>query len=314
MVLELRRVRYFVAVAEELHFRRAAERLHLAQPALSQQVRKLELELGVELLHRTKRGVALTPPGAAFLEEGRRLLRQADEAARVAQQARSGTLGNLRVGHLADTLPTTLLRIFARFATTHPGVKLSPETVQARRAIEDVRAGRLDIGVIGLPAPVAGLEVTPLHTESVVAAVADRHPLSGRAAIAMERLADEQLVLLPRSANPAFFDGALSACHAAGIGPNVIETPEAHVMHALLMVAAGVGIALLPSSAAERYTAHGVTIRPLHPSATTEIALVTRANANETTVAAFVRLARELDRSPRQALAAAQGLHAVPAS
>src|SRR3954470_10219415 len=88
--MELRRVRYFVAVAEELHFRRAAQRLHLAQPALSQQVRKLELELGVQLLHRSKRGVALTTAGSAFLDEARRLLRQADEAARTAQGARDG--------------------------------------------------------------------------------------------------------------------------------------------------------------------------------------------------------------------------------
>src|SRR3954464_6257866 len=93
--MELRRVRYFVAVAEELHFRRAAERLHLAQPALSQQVRKLEVELGVELLHRTKRDVALTSAGAVFLDEARRLLRQADEAARTARNARTGAAGRL---------------------------------------------------------------------------------------------------------------------------------------------------------------------------------------------------------------------------
>src|SRR3954470_11563360 len=93
--MELRRFRYFVAVAEELHFRRAAERLHLAQPALSQQVQKLELELGVELLHRTKRGVALTAAGGALLGEARRLLRYADETARTAREARSGTAGRL---------------------------------------------------------------------------------------------------------------------------------------------------------------------------------------------------------------------------
>src|SRR3954469_7802178 len=99
--MELRRLRYFVAVAEELHFRRAAERLHLAQPALSQQVRKLEQELGVELLHRTKRGVALPSVGAVFLDEARRLLRHADETARVARNAHAGSGARLRLGLLA---------------------------------------------------------------------------------------------------------------------------------------------------------------------------------------------------------------------
>jgi DNA-binding transcriptional LysR family regulator len=302
--MELRRVRYFVAVAEELHFRRAAQRLHLAQPALSQQVRKLELELGVQLLHRSKRGVALTTAGSAFLHEARRLLRQADEAARTAQSARDGALGNLRVGHLPDTLPSLLLRAFARFAASHPGVNVAPETVSMRRGIEDVRAGRLDVAVIGLPAPVSGLEVTRLEVEETVAAIADRHPLSGRASVPMDRLAEEQIVLLPRSTNPAFFDGVASAFRTAGIAPSVVESAEPIVMHALLSVAAGLGIALLPSSAAERYNAHGVTFLPLDaPSPTTEIALVTRANSDETMVTAFLRIARTLERPHLHAVA-----------
>jgi len=302
--MELRRVRYFVAVAEELHFRRAAQRLHLAQPALSQQVRKLELELGVQLLHRSKRGVALTTAGSAFLHEARRLLRQADEAARTAQGARDGMLGNLRVGHLPDTLPSLLLRAFARFAAGHPGVNVAPETVTMRRGIEDVRAGRLDIAVVGLPAPVSGLEVTPLVVEGTVAAIADRHPLSGRASVPMDRLAEERVVLLPRSTNPAFFDSVASAFRTAGIAPPVVESAEPTVMHTLLSVAAGLGIALLPSSAAERYSAHGVTFLPLDaPSPTTEIALVTRANADETMVTAFLRIARTLERPHLHAVA-----------
>src|SRR3954451_6537641 len=120
--MELRRFRYFVAVAEELHFRRAAERLHLAQPALSQQVRKLEMELGVELLHRTKRGVALTAAGSVFLDEARRLLRQADEAARSARNARTGAAGRLRLGHVADTVRAILPRAIAAFASRYPDV------------------------------------------------------------------------------------------------------------------------------------------------------------------------------------------------
>jgi DNA-binding transcriptional LysR family regulator len=301
--MELRRVRYFVAVAEELHFRRAAQRLHLAQPALSQQVRKLELELGVDLLYRNKRTVALTTAGTAFLPEARRLLRQADEATRTAQGAREGARGNLRVGHLPDCVPSMLLRVFARFGVTHPGVQISPETMSMRRAIDDVGGGRIDVAVVGLPAPVAELEVTSLGVEGTVAAIADRHPLSGRPSIPLERLEAERVVLLPRVTNPTFFDGIASACRGAGIAPTLVEAAEPDVMHALLAVASGAGIALLPSSAAERYSAHGVTFRPIDaPSPTTEIVLVSRANSNEMMVNAFLRVARELVQSTRTRL------------
>jgi DNA-binding transcriptional LysR family regulator len=290
--VELRRLRYFVAVAEELNFRRAAERLHLAQPALSQQIRKLEIELGVQLLNRSRRTVALTPPGLVLLDEARRLLQYAEAAARATLDAEAGTAGKLRVGHLADAVPAILPLAIARFATRHPGVEVRPETVQARRAIEDVRSGRLDIAVIGLPASTQGLQVTSLGLEGTVAAVAGRHALSGRASIPVTALAETELILLPRPTNPAFHDSVLTACRDAAIAPALIETAEPKVELALLMVASGAGIALMPASAAEHYTIPGVVFRPIEPPApTTELALISRAELPSTTVAAFIRLA-----------------------
>jgi DNA-binding transcriptional LysR family regulator len=302
--VELRRLRYFVAVAEELHFRRAAELLHLAQPALSQQIRKLETELGVELFHRSKRSVALTAAGTVFLEEARRVLRMAEDAAHAARHARNGTAGALRLGHVADAMPTSVFRTLAAFSAHHPGIRVSAETLPARRAIEDVRTGRLDVAVVALPAPVAGLRVTPLEIEGTVAAVSDRHPLSGRAAISLPKLASEHVVVLPRSANPAFYDSVVAAFREEGVAPTLVEAAEDRVAHALLMAASGVGIALLPSSAAERFGVHGVTFRPLEPpSPTTEIALVTREESNETSVAGFIRIAGTLkQRTPLRAV------------
>jgi DNA-binding transcriptional LysR family regulator len=290
--MELRRLRYFVAVAEELHFRRAAQHLHIAQPALSQQVQKLEQELGTQLLHRTRRGVALTPPGAVLLEEARRLLHQADQAASLTRAAGSGTVGRLRVGYLADSVPPVLPHAIARFATRHPGIEVQPETLPARRAIDDVRDGRLDIALVGLPAPTGSLKVTPVASESTVAAVASYLPLSGRSSIAMTQLANTPLVLLPRSANPAFHDGVTSACREAGIAPRIIETSEPKVELALMVVAAGGGVALMPASVSEVYTVPGIVIRPLEPPAPiTELALISRAEPVSTTVEAFLRLA-----------------------
>jgi DNA-binding transcriptional LysR family regulator len=290
--VELRRLRYFVAVAEELNFRRAAERLHIAQPALSQQIQKLELELGVQLLNRSRRTVSLTPAGLVLLEDARRLLQDAETAARAAAEADAGTGGKLRVGHLADAVPAILPRAIARFATRHPGVHVRPETVQARRAIEDVRSGRLDVAVVGLPAPTQGLNVTSLGLEGAVAAVAGRHPLSGRAAIPMASLAETELILLPRSTNPAFHDAVLASCRDAAIAPELIETAEPKVELALLMVASGTGIAVMPASAAEHYAIPGVVFRPLEqPAPTVELALISRSAPTSLTVAAFIRLA-----------------------
>jgi DNA-binding transcriptional LysR family regulator len=311
--MELRRFRYFVAVAEELHFRRAAERLHLAQPALSQQVRKLEVELGVDLLHRTKRGVALTPAGALFLEEARRLLRQADEAVRTARNARAGTAGRLRLGHVVDAVPPLLPRAIAAFAARYPGIEITPEAAPARRAVEDVRAGRLDVALVGMPIQAAGLKITPLAVERTVAAVPDRHVLSGRPEIAMAALAETPLVLLPRLTNPAFYDAVISACRSAEIAPPLLDTGESLVEHALLLVASGLGVALLPASVADRYRTTGVSFRPLAPPApVTELALVTRADPGEVAVAAFLRIARELDAPSRDLAAALSVLDPVP--
>src|SRR3954454_11412371 len=308
--MELRRLRYFVAVAEELHFRRAAERLHLAQPALSAQVRKLERELGVELLHRTKRDVALTAAGALFLDEARRRLRQADEAARTARNARTGAAGRIRLRHLPDAVPSILLRAIASFAARYPAIEIVPETCSTRRAVEDVRAGRLDVAVIGLPAPAQEMQVTPFAVERTIAAVPDRHILSGRAAIAIDALAETPLVLLPRAVNPAFYDAIITGCRAANISPQIVEATEPQVEHTLLLVASGLGIALLPSSVENRYDTVGVSFRPVaSPAPTIELALVARLEPVETSVVRFTRIMRELDSPARETAAAITALN-----
>jgi DNA-binding transcriptional LysR family regulator len=300
--MELRRLRYFVAVAEELHFRRAAQRLHLAQPALSQQVRKLELELGVDLLHRTKRGVALTPAGGIFLTEARLLLRHADEAARTAREAQGGKSGRLRLGHLPDAVPSVLPRALAAFASRYPGIEITPETVQASRAVDDVRGGRLDVALVGLPVAAGELNVVRVTREGAVAAVPDRHALSGRTSIPVAALEATRLILLPRAANPAFHDAVLAACRTADVAPAVIDTNDSDVEHALLLVASGLGVAVLPSSVADRYAVPGVSFRPLDaPAPAIEIGAVVRAEPTEAAAAGFVRLLGELDRRPRVA-------------
>jgi DNA-binding transcriptional LysR family regulator len=202
--MELRHLRYFVAVAEELHFRRAADWLHVAQPAVSEQVRKLEDELGVRLFDRTQRSVSMTDAGTAFLEEARRVLRQAEVARMAAQNARDRATTRLRVGHVPDLLPTPVARAMQLLGTAAPLIQISLETGAASKLIEEVRAQRLDAAVVGVPAPTSGLRTTTAGTQRVVAALPVTHPQAVNDAISLERLAPERIVVLPPSLNPAF--------------------------------------------------------------------------------------------------------------
>ena len=298
--MELRHLRYFVAVAEELHFRRAAERLHVAQPAVSEQVRKLEAELGVRLLERTQRSVSLTDAGAAMLEEGRRVLIQADAAQRAARHAHERAIGRLRIGYLPDALPAAVPRLLRRFSGMAPGIRVSLETGGARRLLEDVREQRIDIAVACLPAPVAGLRVVPIGEEGTVIALPEGHPCANEPEVALAGLGNTRLVQLARTINPAFHDSVLGACGAAGIAPAIVEIAEPAVEHVLLAVASGAGAALLPASAEARFATPGVRFRPLAPpEPSCEVAVVARKEPS-TTTAAFLRLAEQPERPQRR--------------
>jgi DNA-binding transcriptional LysR family regulator len=256
--MELRHLRYFVAVAEELHFRRAADRLHVAQPAVSEQVRKLEQELGVKLFDRTQRSVSLTIAGSAFLEESRHVLRHAEVAQHAARTAAEQVTMRLRIGYLPDSLPSGVSKALRHLATSAPRVQVQLETGPALGLIEGLRAQRLDAVVTSLPAPVTGLRSTLLDVQRAVAVLPTGHARAHDAAMALERLAPERLLMLPRDANPAFHNAVVAACHDAGLAPEFVEAGTSRVEDVLLTVAAGAGIALLPESVGERYATPGV--------------------------------------------------------
>jgi DNA-binding transcriptional LysR family regulator len=316
--MELRHLRYFVAVAEELHFRRAAERLHVAQPAVSEQVRKLEEELGVRLLERTQRSVALTDAGAAMLDEARRVLQQAERAVAVARNARDSAASRLRVGYLPDSLSVELPRALQQLQKRMPNMRVSVETGAARTLIEDVRAGRLDAAIVSLPAPTGGLERTLLGGRSAVVALPVMHRQATLDEIDLAELAPEHVVLLPREVNPAFHDGIVATCREAGLAPTYTHTLEPRVELALLAVAAGAGIAILPESVAASVAVAGVRfVRLAGGQSLCEIALVTRSGSDELATKAFtqalVQAARRAALEPAAHLAPGGGGHRVPA-
>ncbi len=288
--MELRHLKYFVAVAEELNFRRAAERVYVAQGAFSEQVRKLERELGVRLLDRSSQGTSLTEAGAALLPEARRVLRQADIAQLAARNAHDDAAARLRIGYLPAALPSGLSRGLQRLATAMPLLETSLEPGTQRELLEAVRTESVDAAIVTLPAATDGLRVTPLRDQRVVAALPSSHEHCARSEVRLEQLAPRRILLLPRDANRPLYDGILASCRAAGLCPTLIEMPDEDAERAVLAVACGAGPALLPESVVERYGTPGVRFGPLSADeATFTTSVVTRRDTEHMPTVAVLR-------------------------
>ena len=188
--MELRHLRYFVAVAEELHFSRAAERLHVAQPAVSEQVRKLEQELGVRLFNRSRRNVSLTDAGAVLLPEARRVLRQAEAARRAVRTARDRPTSLLRIGYVPTSLPASVPRALQRLTSGMSRLETRMDPGSAIELVEAVREGELDAAIVSLPAATAGLRVTPLGEQHALAVFRSGHDLALKPEVRLDQIAD----------------------------------------------------------------------------------------------------------------------------
>ena len=294
--MELRQLRYFVAVAEELHFRRAAERLYVAQPAVSEQIRKLEAELGVRLFDRTNRHVAITPAGTALLDESRRVLEYAESAQRAARFAHERSGARLRVGYLADLLPSSVPRALRLLARGGEPLEVESVTGPAARLLQAVRGGELDAVVTTLPVPGGGLRVTPLGREPIMLALPAGDSRAVAPSLSLARVDPQRLVTMPRDANPAFHDAVVSLCHAAGIAPVMVPVAEPRLESVLLAVAAGAGPAVLPGSAGARLGSAGVRFVTIEEGgAGVEAAVLTLPDAENPLTAAFLQA---LSRTP----------------
>ncbi len=244
---DFRRLRYFVAVAEELHFGRASQRLRVSQPPLSVQIRNLERELGVLLFVRNRRRVTLTEAGATLLDEARRLLRKAEQAVVHARRAAAGEIGRLTVGFVSTVDYSILPALVRRFRNQRPHVSLTLLEMTADRQQEALRTGELDLGLSVLPATAPDLETRPVLREPLIVAVAAGHALARRGrSITPARLAQEDLVVFPRPLAPGLFDAIISVYSRSGLAPRIAQ--EAVQMQTILgLVATGLGVALVPA-------------------------------------------------------------------
>ncbi len=247
--MEMRHLRYFVAVAEELNFTRAAERLHIAQPPLSTQIKALEEELGAALFLRVKRRVFLTQAGHELLGRARAILSAAHEAKSAARDAAAGVTGRLALGYTASSMFTERLpAAIRRFRATYPRVELALHEMTSVDQLDALDARRLDVGILRKPdvAPPAGVVIEPWYDAPFVVALPKDHPLAGRASLRVAQLRDEPFITYPRDAGIGLYWPVLQMCAKAGFRPRIIrEAREPSVMIGL--VSSGVGIAIVPA-------------------------------------------------------------------
>jgi DNA-binding transcriptional LysR family regulator len=265
--VELRHLRYFVAVAEELHFGRAAERLHMAQPPLSQAIRNLEAELGVELLERTSRRVELTDAGRSLLEDARRLLASFSQALETARRTGNGEADHLSVGALSST-SVVVPQIARAFRERAPDVGITLNHMTVGELGDGLRSGEIDVVIAyeldsvpdGIPWE-NGFCEHRLAVLPLVAALPENHPLAHRESMSMAELADEEWVNIPRDLSPEHHDTLLAICRRHGFEPKVVA--EGTTMRALLeLVAAGEGVMVAPAQARQLQPA-GVAYVPV---------------------------------------------------
>lgn len=245
--MELRHLRYFVAVADELHFGRAAERLHMTQQPLSQQIRQLEDELGVLLFHRTKRRVQLTEAGKAFLVEARQILLKADRAVEVARLVAQGESGRLKIGFSGFATYSILPKVLRIFHTRFPRVELELEEMTSSAQIQALQEHQIHLGLMIPPVPDATLALEPILREPLVVILPETHSLAKNEELTLAALANESFILVSRHLEPGYYDLCISLFQQAGFSPKVIQ--KASQKQTILgLVSAGMGVSLAPAS------------------------------------------------------------------
>ncbi|KSJ29673.1 LysR family transcriptional regulator [Pseudomonas aeruginosa] len=290
--MELRHLRYFIAVAEELHFGRAAERLGISQPPLSQQIQALEEEIGARLFERTNRRVELTDAGRLFLDESRQVLAQVDKAVLLARRAHLGELGELKIGFTSSApFTSTIPSSIHAFRKAYPDVHLDLQEMSSRQVLKALLEESLQVGVIrplALPDAVHWVE---LFREPLVAVLRADHPLAAGSedGLANAALAEEPFVFFPRSYGTGLYDQVIALTRQAGFSPRIAQEAS-EAMTIIGLVSAGLGVSILPASF-RRTRVDGVVYRTLSdPEATTAVWLVRRQNEGSPLALSFIDL------------------------
>jgi len=293
-MLEVRQAKYFIAVAEELHFGRAAQRLNMSQPPLSQAILQLENQLGASLLRRTSRKVQLTDAGRLFLDECRILIRASERAQAVASMASSGVVGTLRIGAVTSVYNHLLPKIFEKFRALWPDVELRTQEIDTHHGREALLRNEIDLALIRQSAGDQQIVSLPLSQDRLVLALPELHPdAASREPARLADFRDHSWVWLNRHISPDYHDELISACHQAGFRPEPMHYANS-IYSQLAMVSCGLGITLVPASSMLLHNI-SVSFRELSVrSDLVELSLLRRSGDPEPLVEQFVQCAMSL--------------------
>jgi len=287
--MDLRQLACFVAVAEELNFSRAAQRMHISQPPLSRQIANLEGDLRVRLLNRSPQAVSLTAAGRGFLPEARRILALAAKAPEAARRAERGETGSLRIGFVGSTIYTSVPALVGRFRQLYPGVDVTLTQGTVGRQVDLLLGGEIDIGFIRQAISNPHLRSLSLFKEPFVAVIPSHHALAAQPTVNLRQLATENLVSFTRQEAPAIYEHLRAMCEKVGFTPRVVL--EAHPMSTIVgLVASGAGIAIVPQSM-HRLNILNATYRKLTGTReTSEFFLVWRRDDESPTLQNFLKV------------------------
>lgn len=292
--MELRHLRYVVTVADTLHFGQAAERLHLSQPPLSQQIRQLETELGVSLFHRTKRHVELTDAGRMFVEEARVILAHAAHASNLALRVNQGEVGQLSIGAAGPADARIFVDILRAFARRHPQIRMVVRNMASAEQARAINEGRLHVGFVALPIDEPDLATETILRRPIVIALPRNHPLASRARVPLQALANEPHIMFTRHMGPRLFDAVVGACRDAGFTMHIAHEVD-NLYTACALVAAGLGVCFVPAGIQQKHS-NAVVLRPVTPTlphVDSQLAIAYKPQSCEL-VSLFMDVAREV--------------------
>jgi DNA-binding transcriptional LysR family regulator len=290
--MEIRHLRYLVAVAEELHFGRAAIRLHISQPPLSQQIRQLEEELGVQLFERTKRLVRLTEAGKRVVEEAYQVLGQLDHFSKIAARAGEGEIGQLSVGVPGgvNTIVVDTLRLLGK---RYPGVRIELQYMTTGMQIEALREGRIHIGFLNLPVQEPMLELETVRREPLWLAMPKGHSCAHYKRVPPAALDGKPIILFPRRVAPGLHDAVVEVFRNAGVTLNALHETD-NVVGSMILVSAELGVAFCTPSVRRLWP--DLVFRPLQTSILVEQAVAYRRDAQSPVLKTFLRMVRQVAR------------------
>ncbi len=290
--MELHQLRAFIAVAEELHFGRAAKRLHVSQPPLSQQIQRLEKDLGARLFNRNRRQVSLTPAGEVLLREAYAITGQAEHARDEVQRAEAGAVGRLTIGFVGAAAYEALPRCVGAFRAAYPEVSIRVrEAVPSGEQVALLLAGDIDAGFIGAPLRRREeLDYETVDAERLTAVLPNGHGLAGADSVDFAELAGEGLIIMSRTRSTTLYDSLLSACRQAGFSPR-LAYEVAEMPTAVGLVGAGLGVGIMPSSVCN-ISVPGVIYKPLEPLVVRDVVMAWRRDSASPVVRNLVALVR----------------------